>query len=184
MTLVIDMNRKQVLKQVKKNKKNSQPVTEENYVNSFIFTILILIVLVIVGYLIIGIFVTKTINFGKDKEENKEEVTIDNKTILAGQIFDQKESDYYVLIYDVSDTKNFLGNWKSVYSGKEGALPVYVVDSESKLNAKFISDKESNKEATGYEDLKIKSPSLIKISNKIISGYTEGEEEIKKIFKE
>lgn len=177
------MNRKQVLKNIKKNKKPTQSVTEENYVNSFIFTILVIIIAVIAGYLIIGIFVTKSINFGKNKDEKKEEVTIDNKTILAGQIFDQKDSEYYVLVYDVSDTKGILGNWKNIYSRKENSIPVYVVDSENKINARFITEKDSNKEATGYDNLKIKSPTLIKVSDKVITEYTEGEEEIKNIFK-
>jgi len=177
------MNRKQVLKNMKKNRKKDNIVEEENYVNRFIFTIFILLIVFVVGYLLIGIFVNKTITFGKKDDEKKEEVTIDNKTILAGQIFEQKEEEYYVLIYDVSDTKNILTTWKGSYSGKENALPVYVVDSSIKLNAKYIVEKDSNKNPTGYGDLKIKSPTLIKVSSKKVTEYTEGEEEIKNIFK-
>lgn len=135
------------------------------------------------SYLFIGIFVTKSINFGKKDKEEKEEVTIDNTTILAGEIFDQKEEEYYVLVYNASEEKNILTSWKGVYSGKSGSLKVYVVDSSKKLNGNFIVEKDSNPSATGYDDLKIVSPTLIKVNNKAISEYTEGEEAIKNIFK-
>ena len=177
------MNRKQVLKDMKKNKKKENIVEDNNYANRIVFTIFVLLIVFIAGYLIIGIFVNKSITFGKKDKEEKEEVTIDNNVILAGQIFDQKEDEYYVLVYDKSDTKSILSNWKNVYSNKEDALKVYEVDSKEKLNSNYIVDKDSNKTPTNYSDLKIKSPTLIKVSNKSVSEYTEGEDEIKNIFK-
>lgn len=174
------MNRKQVLKQIKKNKKNNSVVEDENIVSRFVFTIFTLLIVFIAGYLFIGFCVTKTLSFNKDKDEKKEEVTIDNKTILAGQIFEQKDKEYYVLVYDVSDTKNILSTWKNAYSG---GTTIYVVDSSSKLNGNYIVEKDSNKNPTGYSDLKIKSPTLIKISDKKVTEYIEGEEDIKNVFK-
>ena len=171
------MNRKQVLKNMKKNKKNAKVIEEDNLVSRFIFTIGIVLVVLIAGYLFIGTFVTKTL-FNKTKEE-KQEVTIDNNTILAGQIFDQKDAEYYVLIYDVDDEKSSLGKWKGLKSSDK----IYVVDSGEKLNNKFIVEKDSNKNPTGYSDLKIKNPTLIKVKDKKVIEYTEGEEEIKNIFK-
>lgn len=178
------MNRKQVLKEMKKNKRKQVSNEEENYVNSFIFALLVLIITIVAGYLFIGIFVTKSITFGDKKEkEKKEEVNIDNNTILLGQLFNQKDSSYYVLVYDVSDDSNILSSWKGIYEGKDNALKVYVVDSSNKLNSKFIVEKDSNKNPTGYDNLKVKSPTLIKVENKAVTEYTEGEEEIKNIFK-
>ena len=176
------MNRKQVLKEMKKNKKKNSVEVEDNYVNSFIFALLSLIVIFVAGYLVIGIFVTKTISF-KEKEETKEEITIDNDTILLGQLFEQKDSEYYVLVYDVTDEKNILTSWKNSYNGKENALKVYVVDSENKLNGKYLVEKDSNKNASSYEELKVKAPTLIKVSDKKITEYIEGEEAIKNVFK-
>ena len=175
------MNRKQVLKNMKKNKKNEKRIEEDNYISRFIFTITITLIVLVIGYLFIGIFVTKTI-FNKEEVE-KEEVKIDNTTILAGQILDQKESEYYVLVHDVSDTTNMLSNWKTHYEGKENSLKVYVVDSSEKLNGKYIVKKNSNISPTGYKDLKIKEPTLIKVKDKKITEYIEGNEEIKNIFK-
>lgn len=174
------MNRKQTLKRMKKEKKEKNTVTETNYVNRFVMTLGLVLIAVIGSYLFIGIFITKTIKFGDDKEET--EIVIDNKTILAGQIFDQNEEEYYVLVYDTSDTKTMLGNWKSKYEGTTDALKVYVVNPKVSLNNKYIVKDNSNTSPTGYEDLKIKAPTLIKISNKSVAEYIEGENEIKNIF--
>lgn len=177
-------NRKQILKNMKKNKKEKNKVEDENYINRFITYLFIFLLLLIVGYLFIGIFVNKTISFKKNKDkEEKEEVQIDNSTILAGEIFDQKEEEYYVLVYNPSDEQSIIKPWKGLYEGKTDSLKVYVVDSTEKLNGNFIVDKDSNKNASSYEDLKIKEPTLIKIRNNSISEYTEGEDAIKNIFK-
>ena len=140
------MNRKQVLKDMKKKKKEKNFEEETNYVSRFILYLLIFLILLIIGYLIIGIFVNKTISFNKKDTKETSKVTIDNNTILAGEIFDQKEDEYYVLVYN----KN---------------------------------EENSNKDAQSYSELRIVSPTLIKINNKKIVEYIEGEEQIKNIFK-
>ena len=177
------MNRKQVLKDMKKKKKEKNFEEETNYVSRFILYLLIFLILLIIGYLIIGIFVNKTISFNKKDTKETSEVTIDNKTILAGEIFDQKEDEYYVLVYNKNEENSILGTWKGVYSGKENALKIYEVDSETKLNGNFIVKENSNKDAQSYSELRIVSPTLIKINNKKIVEYIEGEEQIKNIFK-
>lgn len=177
------MNRKQVLKDMKKKKKEKNFEEETNYVNRFILYLLIFLIILIIGYLIIGIFVNKTISFNKKDTKETSEVTIDNKTILAGEIFDQKEDEYYVLVYNKNEENSILGTWKGAYSGKENALKIYEVDSETKLNGNFIVKENSNKDAQSYSELRIISPTLIKINNKKIVEYIEGEEQIKNIFK-
>ena len=177
------MNRKQVLKDMKKKKKEKNFEEETNYVSRFILYLLIFLILLIIGYLIIGIFVNKTISFNKKDTKETSKVTIDNNTILAGEIFDQKEDEYYVLVYNKNEVNSILGTWKGVYSGKENALKIYEVDSETKLNGNFIVKENSNKDAQSYSELRIVSPTLIKINNKKIVEYIEGEEQIKNIFK-
>lgn len=177
------MNRKQVLKDMKKKKKEKNFEEETNYVSRFILYLLIFLILLIIGYLIIGIFVNKTISFNKKDTKENSKVTIDNNTILAGEIFDQKEDEYYVLVYNKNEENSILGTWKGAYSGKENALKIYEVDSETKLNGNFIVKENSNKDAQSYSELRIISPTLIKINNKKIVEYIEGEEQIKNIFK-
>ena len=171
---------------MKKKKKDKKVVEEDNYINRFIAYLAFFLIMLIVGYLIVGIFVNKSISFNKNKdkeEEEEKEVVIDNSTILAGEIFDQKEEEYYVLIYNVNDSDSLFVNWLNAYKGKEDALTVYIVDSSKKLNANFLVEKDSNTSPSGYDDLRIKSPTLIKVQNKNVSLYVEGEEDIKNIFK-
>lgn len=168
-----------------KVKLNNKNINEnEDKVFSFVTTIAGIIIILIAAYLIVGIFFTKEIDFSKKEEKDTEStVTIDNKTITAGQIFDQKDESYYVLVYDFDSKLTNLSTFASVYSSKEGSLPIYKVDSGNKINSEFIS-KDSNVNPTSYNDLKIKSPTLIKIENKTVTSYIENEDEIKKILNE
>ena len=177
------MNRKQVLKNVKRKKKEKSVVENEDYLNGFVGTIGLIIVLLIIGYLIIGIFVTKTITFGNKEEEETNEVIIDNTTILAGQILDQKEDDYYVLIYSFDDDRMLLRDWADLFLSDEEFSTIYLVDSDNKLNASYITTEESNMNPTNYSDLKVKSPTLIRVQNKKIIEYLEGETNIIEFFK-
>ena len=183
MCMVRGMNRKQTLKKLKKDKKsrNSNIESDTNYFNRFVMTMGLLLAVLIVGYLLIGIFVNGTIF--NNKEEEKEEVVINNEYILAGQIFDQKEEAYYVLVYNKNEKNQFIDSWKGKYSGTTDALPIYIVDISNALNNSFIVEKDSNPNPTGYDDLKIKSPTLLKIENKAVVEYVEGSENIENVFK-
>ena len=176
------MNRKQVLKSVK-NKKKDQVVNEDtNYFNRFVGILAGSIIILIIGYLLIGIFITKSITF-KKTEETKEEVSIDNDTILAGQLFDQKDDKYFVIIYNKNEKESILKDWVTYYNQKEDKLKLYVIDSEEKLNSNYIVEKESNKNPDSYEDLKIISPSLIKVEDGKVTEYYEGVNEVKEKLK-
>lgn len=149
----------------------------------FVTTISVIIVLLLALYLVVGIFFTKEIKLNDEKKkEEKQSVTIDNKTITAGQIFEQKDNSYYVLVYDVDSKLTNLSTFASIYSSKENSIPIYTVDSSNKMNSRFISE-ESNKTPTSYDDLKIKVPTLIKIENKVVTEYIENESDIKNVLK-
>lgn len=181
------MAKKQIIKNIKKNSKDNIKLEEKDGFYKFVTTVTVILLILIACYLIIGVFITKEINFGKDKskseEKEKSEVSIDNTTITAGQIFDQKDNSYYVVIYDFDSKLTAISSWVSIYSSKENALPVYKVDSSKKFNSAYIVEKDSNKNPTNYSDLKIISPTLIKIENGKVSSYTEGEDDIKAILK-
>ena len=169
------------MKNIQKDKKENVSEGKDNYFK-FITTLAILLVIFVLSYFLIGIFYTKEIDFNK-KEEEKSEVNVDNTTIMIGQLFDQPKDEYYVLIYDVSDDKSSIKTWLPIYEGKDGALTVYRVDSSKKFNSAYLVNEGSNKNATGLSDLKVISPTLLKISNKQITEYIEGEDEISNKFK-
>ena len=177
------MDRKRALKEMKKQKNNYNTEEENSFISRFVMTIGVVLLALILLYLFIGIFVTKTISFNKDNEEVTNNTSIDQTTILASQIFDQNESEYYVLVYDPEDEVHDLNAFLSIYQNKGDSLKVYKVDSTKKFNSKYIVKSNSNKNPINYSELKIISPTLIKISSRNVSEYIEGFEEVKNMFK-
>lgn len=177
------MGKKQILKNIEKDRKDSSLKEQKDNYFKFITTLAILLIIFILSYFIIGLFYTKEIDFNKDEEETKEEVNVDNKTIMLGQMFDQSEDEYYVLIYNMEDDSSMIPSWQSTYESSDDALTLYKVDSSKKFNSKYIVKSDSNKQATNLSNLKVVSPTLIKVSNKQIKEYIEGEEEIINILK-
>lgn len=176
------MSKKQILKNIQKDQKNNSVEEKDNYFK-FITTLAILLIIFMLSYFIIGFFYTKEIDFNKNKDDKKEEVNIDNNTIMIGQLFEQKEAEYYVLIYDMEEEKSIIKTWLSVYESSSDKITVYKVDSTKKFNSNYIVKKDSNKNASSLSDLKVISPTLIKVNNKNISEYIEGEDSIVNVFK-
>lgn len=176
------MSKKQILKNIQKDRKDNSLKEEKDVYFKFITTLAILLILFIISYFVIGYFYTKEINF-EDKKEEKEEISIDNKTIMIGQIFDQSEKEYYVLIYDLEDEDSVIKSWVSSYESNTDAVTLYKVDSSKKFNSQYIVEKDSNKTATDLSNLKVVSPTLIKINDKKITEYVEGEDNIVNVLK-
>ena len=111
------MKKKQILKNIEKNTKDNKSKGEKDVFFKFITTLVVLVLLGILVYFLIGVFYTKEIDFKSDnKKDTKEDVTIDNSTITLGQIFDQAEDEYYVLVYDVNDDKSIIPTWMQVFT--------------------------------------------------------------------
>ena len=164
--------------------KNNIKKGEKDSFFKFITTLMVMILIFILVYFLIGVFYTKEIDFKSDKDtKSKDEVTVDNSTITLGQLFDQSQDEYYVLVYDVNDDKSIIPSWLSIFESKNSNATIYKVDSKNKFNSEFLTNENGNKNATTYSDLKVKSPTLIKINNKSISEYIEGEDNIKEYFK-
>ena len=176
------MDRKHALKEIKKQKRDYNEDEEKSIVSRFVMTIGLVLVALVALYLFVGIFITKTITF-KEKKEEKETVNIDKTTILASQIFDQKEEEYFVLVYNPEDKVKNIEQFLSLYKSKSGSIKVYKVDSSKKFNSSYIVEEDSNKNPSNYSELRIVSPSLIKINNKNVVEYYEGFEEVKNVFK-
>lgn len=177
------MSKKQILKNIQKDKNDNKKIDERDNYFKFITTLAILLLIFILAYFLIGLFYTKEIKFKSDDNEAKEEVYIDNDTMLLGQLFDKSDDEYYVLIYDTTSKESLVSTWISIYEGKTDAIKLYKVDSSKKFNAEYIVKENSNKNAKTLSDLKVISPTLIKIKNKSIIEYVEGEDEIINILK-
>lgn len=163
-----ELRRKQAKKEGKSLKQET--LVEENQIKKLIIITLILIFIICVIYLVSALFITKELDwFSKKDNETTNLVT---NTILASEIFKQKEEEYYVYFYDYNDEDSQIS---SIVSSKLSKNKVYRVDTNSALNSRYVSD-DSNKDAKTLADLKVKAPTVVKIIGEVITEYYEGNE--------
>lgn len=172
------MGRELKRKEAKKNKKPiSKKVEEENYkikgstiLKLVISSILILLVL----YYIIAVFITKEIDvsWGSNNQQSETTNELENK-ILATNTFNQQEETYYVYFYNFNEEDTNIT--RAVKTLRE---TVYKVNTNDALNKNYVTEENGNRNATSISDLKVKSPTLIKIEADKITAYYEGNNEI------
>ena len=163
-----ELRRKQAKKEGKSLKKEIH--IEENEIKQFIKITLLLVFIISVIYLISALFITKELDWFDNK--NEENNTLVENTILAAEIFKQKEEEYYVYFYNYQDEDIEV---TSHINNRLSSKKIYKVDTSSVLNNKYVS-KVSNKAAKKLEELKVKEPTVIKVTGETISEYYERQE--------
>lgn len=168
------MGRELRRKQAKKEGKSlhNEEIIEKNQIKKLITIVCFLGASFCLIYVLVGMFLTKEINWFKDKEEPVigENTNVSN-TIFVAEIFKQKEETYYVYFYDFEEK---LSTITGIVEGIN-ETKVYKVNTKSGMNSKYVADV-TNKKATSLEDLKVKEHTLIKISgNKIVKIYVDDE---------
>lgn len=112
-----------------------------------------------------------------NKEETKDTVTpatIQYDRILVGNILNQANDVYYVLV-EASEDKNtsLYETYVTLYKAITGANRVYYASLDNPINAKFVAE-ESNTKISNISDLKLKGTTLLKIeSGKITQAYED-----------
>ncbi len=133
----------------------------------------VVIVIYIAFFILTKIAIDKKIDDANNQDELVE-TTIQFEEIILGNLFDQKESEYYVLVTFENDVYNPLYyNYFMEYSQKEEALPKYNVNINNLFNKKHVA-----KEANFEKELKFKETTLLKIKYKKVTKVYEGREEI------
>ena len=170
------MSRELRRKEAKKNKNTKKQEELDTSIkgSTLIKLIVGVILILVVLYYVVAIFITKEIeiSWGNDNATNNVLEGVENK-IIAKNTFNQSESKYYVYFYDFSDADENI----------EGAIgladsTVYRVDTGNGLNKNYVTEDEGNRDVTSIDDLKVKSPTLIKIDNDKVTAYYEGNNEI------
>lgn len=169
-------------KLVKTNTKNEEVISEQYSIKSMIKIILVL-------FLIIGIFYAITyfvVNRPKDIQKDETHTVIDTEKITVSQILNQKEEEYYVLATMESlykDNGNYTADYIELYNEyilkyqqQGGKLKFYRIDLDSAFNKKYISDETSITE--NISDIKISDEVLIRIKNGKIDKYYLGHTDI------
>ena len=170
---------------MKRNYKTTT-TTELDYMRVVKIAIGVLLVLGIV--LLVSKLAMGEIKLGKEKEEEK--VTeINYQEIIAGEVFNRPHDSYYVLFVNSDD--NYYDYYKGLiysYSIKDNSLPFYIVDLTKKINKEYVNEDSENSTIeyvypSNIDTLKVKSPTIFKISNSKTVDITYGKDNIIDFFK-
>lgn len=148
----------------------------ENEVYRFIKILVVIVILILGFYLLTNAIAEKN----DKKKDEATEVEISSSNIIVGTMFNRPYKEYYVIAYkSKANDSTIYDTYVSMYKQKENALNIYFVDLDNELNKKYYSEK-GNPNAKTFDDIKLSSPTLIKISDKKIVKYIENVDGIKK----
>jgi len=172
------MGRELKRKQAKKEGKNVKEINKEKEIEKITTSKaikLFVVILLVIGclYLFIGIVITKEIDWFNKKEQ--ETITKKDNTILASNTLRQVEEVYYVYFYDFEDENTDI---ESAFTSKVHNYTIYRVNTNDSFNANYITLEDSNVMVDNISDLKVKSPTLIKVENEKIVEYYEDTDNI------
>ena len=174
------MKNKPINRQIKRKEKINVSVEENDEIVRFVKVLAIVIVCIVGIYIFTRIFVTKDL-FNKDNLSKQEEIvplSIDYNNTTLGALLNRPYKDYYVFAYSSKDKKaNYYNIIASVYRETEDNTKLYWADLNSPFNDLFVSE-ESNYSTNKVDDLKVKGPTLIKVSNNKIVKFIENMDDI------
>lgn len=141
---------------------------------TLIITFAVMIVLSLGAYYLTEGMIEKK----KSEGENTTIAEIDYNQILLGNIFDIKDKEYYVMVYDYEDKQiEFFDEIKQNYINTP-QTKLYTSNLKEALNKTYISDI-SNPKAKTLNELKISQDTLIFIKDGKINKFLEGPNKIK-----
>lgn len=159
-------------KNLKDKKETASLVTNNEMAN------LVKIVLVIIAIFLIFYGITSIVTKNKSAENQTGDVTIQYDEILLGTLFEQPNSEYYVLITKEDDyyTSTYT-SLLSMYTTKETAIRFYTANLDNGFN-KLYEAEESNTKTNNLQELKFSGSALLKIKDKTIVAAYEGNAQI------
>ena len=171
------MGRELKRKQIKREGKNIKDIRKEEEVKQLSFeittkktiiTLLVVLLAVILLYLFIGLFITKDIKWFSNNNKEETTATVEN-TILAKNTLRQAEEEYYVYFYDFDNENTDIA---SSFASKMYAFKMYRVNTNDSFNANFVVEENSNTIVNNIDDLKVITPTLVKVvSGSIVESY-------------
>lgn len=173
-----ELNRKQAKregKSIKEIQKKNQDKPLE--LKTFIIIIVSLLLCFIIIYILSGIFITKEIKWFDKKEDNVQKTNNIVNRILAQDSLRQTESTYYVYYYESQNEDASISSVVNKIDSK-----VYRVDLSDDFNSNFKSTSSSGI-VNNISDLKVLSPSVIKVVDGVMTEFYSGSEEIAAAFK-
>jgi len=146
-------------KEIKKREEQKKRELEESLKFKHSTKSLIYNIVGVVGIFLIFYFITVAITNGivglHEKEPDDTATIIQYDEILAGEVFNMSDSEYYDTLVSLSESK------------------IYTVDIGSAFNSYVVSD-EGNMSVQKASDLKIKEATIVKIKDGKNISYLEG----------
>lgn len=175
--------------QLEKELRKNASITDEATQVKKIGIILVSIILVLAIFYVIGGIITGEIKLSQ-KEYTVDEAQIQYDEVLLGSSLSLSDSDYYVLYGSTEDP--FTADLRQLitnYSENEDSLNVYYVDMDSSFNKSYLvgEGEKSNSTIsaiTSEADLKISTPTWIRVSNNKVTEYVEGYDAVKEAITE
>lgn len=134
------------------------------------------VLLFILAFYLLTVYIT-----GKNTTSNEEKpknVEISQTEIIVGRSLSMGKGDYYVLYYDDNNSSTYV----DIINNYHRETPIYKVNMSNMFNRKYTTTGESNKSPSKASEFLINGPTLIKVSNKKVVEYYEGEETIRTIL--
>ena len=123
----------------------------------------------------------------KEKEETKTETSIQYEEITVGQMLNRSDSEYYVLLFNFSDTyASYYLSLMDTYTRKDKSLPFHIIDLEKHLNKEYVlqDGEKLIEKPVRLVDFKAVNPTIVRIKNKKVVERIDGKEDILKFFEE
>ena len=156
-------------KEIKKSKYMNDDVKK---VISFLVVLLIVALFIGLLFFINGKYVTKD----EFQDNTTNAVSINTKLITLDDILKSEKSEYYVLAYNVEDTKTASIYSSLVSSTKSDIFYVNLDETINKNHYDVAGEEKVN--VKDVKDLMLTKPTLIKVKNKKIVSYTTNIDEI------
>lgn len=159
-------------KRRKESKRIEEVISEDsNFMDKFF--IVSGVILFLLCFYILTVYITNK-NTDSDNKNNTNTVEVSDDQIILGRSLSMGKGDYYVVYYTVDNT-----TMAEIVNNYNGELPLYKVNMSDAFNSKYSTDGESNKNPSKVSEFKVNGPTLIKVSNKKVVDYIEGEESIR-----
>lgn len=158
-------------KNIKKSEKKAETVISNNELKN-----LLKITLIICGVLLVFYFITILVQ-NKDNNVNKDSDTtavIQYSKILAGEILNRSENEYYVLVEKENDP--YIELYKQ-YLTSVDKIKYYTVDLSEVFNQNNVAE-ETLVEGNEVGNYKFAGTTLIKVTDGTLSGVYKNKDEI------
>ena len=160
----------------KKEEKKVETINEEYSIKSMVKIIIIISVIFCLFYLITT-FLVKPV----EKNENTNDVSLNENEIIVSQLLNRKENEYYVLahknsLYENSGYMEVYNLYIDKYLKEENVLSFYYINLDNAINKNYYSDKMNITD--NIDELKLSNEVLFKIKDGKIEKTYEGKDNI------